>query len=288
MSTTQPAIEPGRSHARDEAVRRTISVEAIEWRASEASGEPKLQMRGNAAVFDRLSLDLGGFREKIAPGAFAAVLDRSPDVHLMWDHNSSLTLARTRSSKYRLDLTETEHGLAFRADVAPTSYAQDLRILMEAGVVDQASFAFTVERDEWVVDDQERVTRTILEVGELYDVTVTAQGAYPQTDTSVVEHFRTLARAAIKSGQLPAEAEAALNDVTPDEPAGESESRSDAGDDEQRTVTEEVSEETPGGESSRDDAGDEERATDKGLASLKAHTRTETELAKRRLLEASR
>lgn len=259
--------------------RRTLTLEGVEWRESVASGERKLIMRGHAAVFDRLSLDLGGFRERIAPGAFTAVLDRNPDVHLLVNHDLSRPLARTRSPKFGLELREDPRGLHFYANVAPTSYAEDLSILMDAGVVDQASFAFTVERDEWEIDADERVTRTILEVADLYDVTITAQGAYPQTDTGLVTHMRSLIGAQITSGRLPEQARAAMqNTVAPADPAG----------DQKRTV---APDEPVGGESSHepDEAvGETKRDPIEELKSLRAYTRTETELAKRRILESGR
>lgn len=153
-------------------------------------------VRGHAAVFSRWSLDLGGFREKIAPGAFDNVLGGNPDVHLLWDHDSRWVLGRTTNKT--LELRVDPAGLHYWGRVAPTSYAADLRVLLERGDVDQASFAFTVppEGQTWVYrtdeNGQEIVERTINEVSALYDVTITAQGAYPQTDSQVV---RSLAQA---------------------------------------------------------------------------------------------
>jgi uncharacterized protein len=281
--TTKPAVGsedlpmPDAARGREE---RTLSIAGLEWRESVASGDKTLQMRGHASVFDRMSLDLGGFREKIAPGAFTRALDKNPDVHLLWDHDTSRILASTASKRYRLDLAQDEHGLAFRADIAPTSYAADLRVLMESDVISQASFAFTVERDEWLIDDEDTVTRTILEVGELYDVTVTARGAYPQASSAVVEHMRSLIRANTEIGEP---AEAAPAPVTPEIPAGESESRDDAGSDEQRNVTPE----TAGGESSPE-GGEETRDLKSELKRIQAQARMDTQLAKQRLMAAQR
>lgn len=212
--TTGSELQPARE-------RRTLPIEDVQWRASGA-GEGQLTVRGHASVFDRLSLDLGGFRERIAKGAFTRVLDSNPDVHALWDHDTKFVLARTKNKT--LELREDPVGLHFWAKVADTSYAKDLRLLMERGDIDQASFTFTVARDEWEIDEDENVTRTILEIDELYDVTVTAQGAYPQTDTSVVAHMRSRLKAEISEGRLPAEAAAVIPTiVAPDDPADEPE-----------------------------------------------------------------
>lgn len=269
----KPASEPVLQPACE---RRTLPIEGVEWRQSGA-GEGQLTVRGHASVFDRLSLDLGGFRERIAKGAFTDALDRNPDVHALWDHDTKYVLARTKNKT--LELREDPVGLHFWAKVADTSYAKDLRILMERGDVDQASFAFTVARDEWTVDANDNVTRTILEVGELYDVTVTAMGAYPQTDTSVVAHTRSMIRTAINEGRLPKEAAEVI--VAPDDPAGEPEPQDNLDSGEERTRAPETVED----DSSRQ-ADEEKRAEE--LKTLRAHTRTELQLAKRRLLDAER
>jgi uncharacterized protein len=151
------------------------------------SGPPKggFSIRGYAAVYDALSHNLGGFREKINPGFFAGVLERNPDVHALWDHDTRYALGRTTNGT--LDLRDEARGLYNWIKVAPTSYAQDLRILMDRGDIDQASFAFTVDEDEFAVDEDDNVTRTLIKARDLYDVTVTAQGAYPQAVSEVAE-----------------------------------------------------------------------------------------------------
>jgi HK97 family phage prohead protease len=149
--------------------------------------------KGHAAVYDRKSLDLGGFQEKIDPTAFNPVLDRHPLVHLNWDHDMRYALASTDSTDYLLELRSDPKGLHYYAKVAPVSYANDLRILMKGGVIKQASFAFTVAHDSWEIVNRDKpdeyVVRTIHEIGELFDVTITAQGAYPQTDSQVVRAY---------------------------------------------------------------------------------------------------
>lgn len=167
---------------------RELKLSDVEVRDSGA-GQGAFTIQGHAAVFNSRSLDLGFFEEEIDPHAFDNVLARDPDVHLNWDHDMRYVLARTKNGTLELGLDEI--GLTTWARVAPTSYANDLRILMERGDIDQMSFCFTVKRDRWEVetrdDGTEIAKRTILEVGELYDTCVTAQGAYPATDSEVIK-----------------------------------------------------------------------------------------------------
>ncbi len=173
--------------------------------ADSGAGEGQRTIRGHAAVFNRLSHDLGGYRVKVAPGAFSAVLDNDPDVHLVWDHNTALTLARTRNKT--LELREDPAGLHVWGRLAKTSYADDLIELMKRGDVDQMSFACDIGADEWD-DSSDEITRTILEVGNLYDVTVCAQGAFPQTDSRLAADLVS----AIETGRVSARAD---EDVAP-------------------------------------------------------------------------
>lgn len=158
--------------------------------------------RGHAAVFDRLSLDLGGYRVKIAPGAFQGVLDTNPDVWMNWDHDMRYVMGRTRNNT--LELREDPMGLHTWCRLAPVSYVDDLAVLMEGGYIDQMSFACDIGADTWT-ESGEEITRTIEEVSALYDVTVCAQGAFPQTDSRLAADLAS----AIKAGRVKGRADTA-------------------------------------------------------------------------------
>lgn len=165
--------------------RRTFPVVFNEVRDSGA-GEGQFTISGYAAVYDRPSLDLGGFREYIRRGAFDSVLASQPRVTLTIDHDTRYTLATTKNRT--LELSTDQNGLKFWARVAPTQYARDLRLLMERGDVDEASFVFEVDTagQEWRTANDGSVERDITRVTGLHDVCVTSAAAYPDATASLV------------------------------------------------------------------------------------------------------
>jgi len=151
-----------------------------------------LNFRGYAAVFDRWSEDLGGFRERIAPGAFSRTLSergrskRNP-IKMFLNHNWDVVLGSTYGAEPTLRLTEDERGLFVDADLPDNAWGQPVRDAVQRGDISSMSFGFGVQHDEW---DAERTQRTLSEV-KLYEVSpVTAWPAYPDTTASV----RLLAR----------------------------------------------------------------------------------------------
>jgi uncharacterized protein len=144
-------------------------------------GEDKTVVRGYAAVYDKLSENLGGFRELIAPGAFDGVLE--DDVRALLNHDSNLILGRTKSGTLRMGIDDK--GLWYEYDSPDTSYARDLLISLERGDVDQSSFQFTVEDDEWKEDEEQRYVRTIKKVRMLYDVSPVTFPAYPDATVAL-------------------------------------------------------------------------------------------------------
>ena len=189
--TSVPALQPGLRSA------FTAELRSIDVRQS-GNGE-EFTLTGHAAVFDSWSEELGTFagtfREKITPGAFTEVLERKPDVRLLFNHDG-MTLARTKSNT--LELSQDDEGLRVWARLSPDqTIARDLRAAMLRGDVDQMSFAFTIAEDEWHEDkDTEEIERTIIRVGELYDVSVVSFPAYPDAEATIRD-LRTAAEAGL-------------------------------------------------------------------------------------------
>jgi HK97 family phage prohead protease len=166
--------------------RRQAAFDTVEFR----DDGDKLVFTGHAAVFDRLSEDLGGFRERVQRGAFRKVLDaKTLDVRFLFNHNPDLVLARSTvvGGEGSVELREDPKGLRVYAELVPTSTAKDLRMLVKSGVVSQMSFGFRIHpdgKDVWQEEDGELI-RTIVSFGELFDVSPVTYPAYPQTDASM-------------------------------------------------------------------------------------------------------
>ena len=147
----------------------------VEVRAVEVRAQEDMTIEGYASVFGD-EYDLGYFTERVAPGAFDG--RTNDDVRLLINH-TGVPLARTTNNT--LTLTIDERGLHYRAKLADTQEGRDLYTLIQRGDITQSSFAFTIEDDEWTND---RRTRTINRVGQLYDVSPVT---YPASPTTTVQ-----------------------------------------------------------------------------------------------------
>lgn len=153
---------------------RSFAANKVELRA--APDKPT-QIVGYAAVFNQLSEDLGYFREKIAPGAFAGSI-ASEDVFALWQHQSDKPLAR--KANRTLGLSEDTIGLAAEITPPNTSWGKDALAAVESGLVSHFSFGFRTIRDEWDYTNRDMPIRTLLEV-QLFEVSPVTFPAYPQT-----------------------------------------------------------------------------------------------------------
>lgn len=161
--------------------RETRTIVVGELRVIAAADNTPSKIAGHAAKFDVLSEDLGGFRERIAPGAFAKTIG-SADIRALWNHDANIVLGRNKSGTLRL--SEDAAGLAFEVDMPDTQYVRDLVMSPIArGDVNQCSFGFYTVSDKWAKVDGEWL-RTLLEV-ELFDVSPVTYPAYQQTDVAV-------------------------------------------------------------------------------------------------------
>ncbi len=136
---------------------------------------------GYAARFNQMSEDLGGFRERIRPGAFADSLARGDDVVALVNHDSAKPLGRR--SKGTLRLEENTKGL--KASIKPpnTTFANDVVENIERGDILGMSFQFRTIEDAWHVEDGGEVRELVK--ADLIDVSPVTFPAYPSTDVAM-------------------------------------------------------------------------------------------------------
>ena len=161
--------------------RRFADFQKIEVRKGE---DGTARISGYPAVFNSLSQDLGGFKERIAPGAFARTI-KEQDVRALFNHDSNFILGRTAAGTLRL--AEDERGLRMDLDLPDTQVARDLAVSMERGDVSGGSFGFNLhtDGDSWQ-DSDEGTIRTLNSV-RLFDVGPVVYPAYPDTDVSMAQ-----------------------------------------------------------------------------------------------------
>jgi HK97 family phage prohead protease len=138
---------------------------------------------GYAAVFNSLSLDLGGFFEKILPGAFAKSLAASADVLGLLNHEANHVLGRT--SAKTLILKEDSRGLAFQLRPGGSQLWRDTLDQVQRRDLARCSFAFAGPVDRFKVQPDGSVIREISDVGRLVDVSIVTTPAYEQTSVSI-------------------------------------------------------------------------------------------------------
>jgi len=162
-----------------DAERRFTSV-PVEIRAGSNTGNHQT-IGGYAAKFNRMSQNLGGFKEIIAPGAFNRSASQGwPDVQARYNHDDNMLLGTTGGNSLRLRVDEM--GLVYDVDLLDDETSQRIYKLVERGDVRQSSFAFISDEDEWSTDDTGYPLRTLGQV-RLLDVAPVNAPAY--LDTSV-------------------------------------------------------------------------------------------------------
>lgn len=224
-----------------DAVRVAVSpLRDVKVRDASGTGDGSWTIEGYAAVTEQETVlfDLSWIRvrEEIARGAFLPVLGRLAAgdglVHLNFGHDMNTSIASSQVAANQiggLELSEDGHGLRFFARVdAADPDAQRLAVKMQRGVVNQASFAFTIAAEELVeevTNDPAAVAAgeplwdekwRILEIKDLFDVCACPQGAYAQTESFI----RTMAAGSLSRSGI----------ALPAEPSDDDESREGRGD----------------------------------------------------------
>lgn len=152
--------------------------------------ETSLQIEGYAIVFNEPSKVLDDFTEIIQPQALNGV-DLS-EVLLLADHDYGKPLASVKANTLQLDIDDK--GLHFVAQLdEQVSYAKDVFQNIQNGCISSMSFRFDVADggDQFTEDEQGNITRTIVQIQNLYEVSTVTIPAYDSSsvDTRSYEKF---------------------------------------------------------------------------------------------------
>lgn len=151
-----------------------------------AKGSSSRTIGGYAAVFNRNSEDLGGFRERIIPTFFnKSRADGWPGVVCRFNHQDNFLLGTTRSGTLNLSIDNV--GLVYDVDL-PECRGDVLEMTQRRDLA-HSSFAFQCYDEEWLPGDGGYPMRHLVS-GRLIDVAPVTVPAYPDATVGL----RSLAR----------------------------------------------------------------------------------------------
>lgn len=167
---------------------RMLSLDGLERHAAIRS-EPAAGtgLMGHPIVFDSWSVNLGGFIERVRPQAVNRMMTQSPDVRVLWNHNSDLPLARSTARTMRY----WKENVGVAVSIIPPAWASNHVETVGRGDVTGMSFGFRAIEDEWSMDGK-IPQRDLLDMS-VSEVSAVAFPAYPTTDIKVGGHSNRVA-----------------------------------------------------------------------------------------------
>lgn len=160
------APTPAKVETRDDGKRLLSGVAAVFYREGEAGTEYQLARN----VVERIDRD-----------AFSEAISRGDDARGLYNHDPNHLLGRVSSKTLRL--TVRDDGLHYEIDLPNTRTGEDVSESIERGDLTGSSFAFTVDKADWV-EEEGRDVRVIKSV-RLFDVGPVTYPAYEGTSTAI-------------------------------------------------------------------------------------------------------
>ena len=152
-----------------------------------APQEDEKRVTGYATTFDQPYMLFGDNEYELWEVVDRGAFDKTDvsDVIMQYNHEGRV-FARTKNNT--LSLRSDEHGLLIDADLGGTEIGRQLYEEIKGGYTDKMSFGFTVrgdKREERMEDGKTILTRTITDIGKLYDVSAVSIPANDYTSISV-------------------------------------------------------------------------------------------------------
>lgn len=180
-------------------IKREVYTPCTELQVREVEGQEQSRtISGYAILFNSPSAVMwtneygGEVREVIAPEAITKELLDKSDIKMTMFHDRQLILARSKDGQGTLSYKVDEKGVAFEFEAPKTVDGDKALELVSRGDIAGCSFAFsTYYNDEQYVtkeaDGNNNVTFTVRQVLGIYDFTLAADPAYPETECAVRE-----------------------------------------------------------------------------------------------------
>lgn len=166
---------------------RVVMLPDIQFRTIKRDDEEANDYRveGYATTFDDpyvlYEFDGVKYMEQIDKNALTGA-DLS-DVIMLYNHTG---MVYARLSNGTLTIQPNEKGLYITADLSSTQESRQMWEAINAGLVTQMSWAFTIEEESY---NEKTHTRTILKVRKVYDVSAVSLPANPNTDISARSYW---------------------------------------------------------------------------------------------------
>lgn len=195
---------------KDTEIKRTMRIDCAELRVREVEGDaPSRTITGYAILFNTPSAPLWSdedseAREVIAPEAITKELLDGCDIKFTMYHDRQLILGRSNRGVGTLEYFVDERGVGFNLELPKSPNGDEALELVSRGDISGCSFAFTtrywdsdfVERTAKVVNGATQITYTVKAVTGVYDFTLAADPAYPDTSVEAREFTNGLREAA--------------------------------------------------------------------------------------------
>lgn len=186
---------------KDTEVKRTLRIPCADLRVREAEGDqPSRTITGYAILFNTPSAPLWSdedseAREVIAPEAITKEVLDGYDIKFTMYHDRQRILGRSNKGTGTLEYFVDEKGVGFNLELPKSPNGDEALELVSRGDISGCSFAFTtrywdsafVERTAKVVKGATQITYTVKAVTGVYDFTLAADPAYPDTSVEARE-----------------------------------------------------------------------------------------------------